>query len=148
VSAAWGRDGVSSGGGGGRDGTSTHTDVAVDKPGICGPAHGTADPNQTVLLSAREQRSRRRVCLGEAFRCRRSVDNATERVDTYTGPAIVYAVRLDPAHVLTAAIAPLGEDLAPTLEPIPGAAAYPEENEGWVRCERPERELLQCIPRE
>ena len=39
------------------------TDVAVDKPGVCGAAHGPADADQTMLISAREQRSRWRICL-------------------------------------------------------------------------------------
>jgi hypothetical protein len=61
---------------------------------------------------------------------------------TYTRPTITLAVRLHPAHVFTAAIAPLREDLTPALEPFSGAAANPEENEGRVCGERRERELL------
>ena len=61
---------------------------------------------------------------------------------TYTRPTIAHAVRLYPTHVLTATIAPLGEDLAPAFEPVSCAAADPEENEGRVHGERGDRELL------
>lgn len=60
----------------------------------------------------------------------------------YTGSVIAHAVRLDPAHVLAAAVTPLGEDFAPALEPVSGAAAHPDEHEGGVGRERRERELL------
>jgi hypothetical protein len=59
---------------------------------------------------------------------------------------IALAVRLDPTHVLATAIAPLGEDLAPAFEPVSRAAAYPEKDEGRVRRERGERELLKGVP--
>ena len=61
---------------------------------------------------------------------------------TYTRSAIALAVRLYPTHVLAATIAPLGEDLAPAFEPVSGTAAHPEEDEGRVRGERGDRELL------
>ena len=39
------------------------TDVAVDEPRVCRTAHGSADADQTMLVCAREQRSRWRICL-------------------------------------------------------------------------------------
>jgi len=60
----------------------------------------------------------------------------------YTWPTITFAVRLHPAYVLTAAVAPFGKDFASAFEPVSGAAAYPEKNEGWVCGERRERKLL------
>lgn len=66
----------------------------------------------------------------------------------YTWPTITFAVRLHPAYILTAAVAPFGEDFAPTFKPVSSAAAYPEKNKRWVRGERRERKLLQCIPGE
>ena len=46
---------------------------------------------------------------------------------SYTRPAIALKIRLHPAHVLTTAIAPLGEDFAPAFESVSGAAAYPKK---------------------
>ena len=63
-------------------------------------------------------------------------------VVAYTRPAIALAVRLHPAHVLTAAIAPLGKDLTPAFESVSGTTAYPDKNEGRVCGERRKRELL------
>jgi hypothetical protein len=39
------------------------TDVAVDEPGVCRAAHGSADADQTMLICACEQRSRWWICL-------------------------------------------------------------------------------------
>lgn len=123
------------------------TDVAVDEPGVCRAPHCAADAYQTMLLGAGEQRCRWWVrleveegCVGEcaAGQLRREYSMAA----TYTGSAIALAVRLYPAHVLAATIAPLGQDLAPALEPVSGATAYPEKDEGRVRGERGDRELL------
>ena len=37
----------------------------MDEPGVCRAPHGAADADQTMLLGAREQGSRRWVCLEE-----------------------------------------------------------------------------------
>jgi len=60
----------------------------------------------------------------------------------YTWSTITFAVRLHPAYILTAAVAPFGKDFAPAFKPVSGAAAYPEKNEGWVCGEGRERKLL------
>jgi hypothetical protein len=100
-----------------------------------------------MLLGAREQRCRWWVCLEveegwvggcAAGQLRREYSMAA----TYTRSAIALAIRLYPAHVLTATIAPLGKDLAPAFEPVSGATAHPEKDEGRVRGERGDRELL------
>ena len=44
------------------------TNVAVDEPGVCRAPHCAADADQTMLLCAGEQGSRRWVCLEEG-RC-------------------------------------------------------------------------------
>jgi hypothetical protein len=61
---------------------------------------------------------------------------------------ITLAIGLDPAHVLTAAVTPLGEDLAAALKPVPSTAADPEEDKGRIRSECGEGKLLQGVPRE
>ncbi len=60
----------------------------------------------------------------------------------YARPVIALQVCLHPTHVLAAAIAPLGEELTPTFEPIPRATAYPKKDKRRVRRERREREVL------
>jgi hypothetical protein len=60
----------------------------------------------------------------------------------YTWPTITFAVRLHPAYVLTAAVAPFGKDFASAFKPVSGAAAYPEENEGRVCGKRRKWKLL------
>ena len=65
------------------------------------------------------------VCMGMS---RQSASRDGRRMVPYTGPAIALQIRLHPAHVLTTAITPLGEDFAPAFEPVSGAAAYPKKD--------------------
>jgi hypothetical protein len=66
----------------------------------------------------------------------------------YTRSVITLAIGLDPTHVLTAAVTPLGEDLATALESVPGTAADPEKNKGRIGSECGEGKFLQGVPRE